>query len=106
MLCRSCTRGQCRSLSTEQSRIEIECPVCDGEGCEQCKDGSFELDGCPNSFCSAMVNAIDMFELFSKGLPPISGGVLDQSVSFVHAARFFESEESKVRNERSSRDPD
>ena len=47
-----------------------------------------------------------MFDLFEKGLPPISGGVLDQSVSFIHAAQFFESEESKVRNDRSSRNPD
>lgn len=106
LLCRSCTRGHCRSLSTEHSRVEIECPVCDGAGCDQCDNGVFAVDGCPNAFCSSMVTPIDLFELFGKGLPPISGGVLDQSASFVHASQFFESEELKVRNERSSRNPD
>ena len=106
MLCRSCTKGKCTSLSTEESRIEIECPVCDGCGCEECKDGAFELDGCPNSFCSKIVQSIDLIDLFGKGLPPITGGVLDQSASFIEAARCFESEEGKVRNERSSRNPD
>lgn len=106
MLCRSCTRGACRSLSTEDSRVEIECPVCDGEGCDQCDDGVFELDGCPNRFCSKIVPSLDLFDLFEKGLPPVEGGVLDQSVSFVEAARFFESEECKVRNDRVSRHSD
>lgn len=53
-----------------------------------------------------MVTAIDMIDLFGKGLPPRTGGVLDQAASFVQAARFFEGEENKVRNERSSRNPD
>lgn len=53
-----------------------------------------------------MVQPIDMFDLFQKGLPPVTGGVLDQSVSFVNASRWFENEEAKVRNERSSRNPD
>lgn len=106
MLCRTCTHGTCRSLSTEESRIEIECPTCDGAGCDQCNDGVYELDGCPNAVCSKMVQPIDMFDLFQKGLPPVTGGVLDQSVSFVNASRWFENEEAKVRNERSSRNPD
>ena len=106
MLCRSCTRGHCRSLSDSLSTIEIECPVCDGTGCEDCSNGVFPIDGCPNSFCAAMVTPIDLFDMFGKGLPPIAGGVLDQAVSFVHAAQFFAGEENKVRNDRSSRNPD
>ena len=106
MLCRSCTQGACRSLSTAESRIEIECPVCDGEGCKECHNGLYELDGCPNSYCSKIVSSLDLFDLFHKGLPPIAGGVLDQSASFIEASRFFELEEVKVRNERSSRNPD
>jgi hypothetical protein len=96
----------CRSLSTAESRVEIECPVCDGDGCEECNDGVFELDGCPNSFCSPIVRSLDLFDLFEKGLPPVAGGVLDQSQSFVEASQFFESEEGKVKHERSSRNPD
>lgn len=93
-------------MSTAESRLEIECPACEGVGCDECRDGVFELDGCPNRFCSKIVPSIDLFDLFGKGLPPIAGGVLDQSASFIEASRYFENEEAKVRNERSSRDPD
>ena len=96
----------CRSLSTAESRVEIECPICDGCGCEECSDGVFQIDGCPNSFCSPIVGSLDLFDLFKKGLPPVAGGVLDQSQSFVEASQFFEAEEGKVRYERSSRNPD
>ena len=105
MLCRSCAPGHCRSLSTEQERIEIECPSCEGHGCKNCKDGSFEIDGCPNAFCSGIVSTLDMIDLFAKGLPPVSGGMLDQSVSFINAARLLESEERRVQNERIGRNP-
>jgi hypothetical protein len=106
MLCRSCTPGRCNSLSTEENKIEVECPVCDGVGCSHCTDGVFPLNGCPNAFCGKMVTLIDVIDLFGKGLPPVAGGTLDQSVSFIQAAAFFESEERKVRNERSSRNSD
>lgn len=106
MLCRSCTPGRCNSLSTEENRIEIECPVCDGVGCSHCTEGVFPLNGCPNAFCGKMVTLIDVIDLFGKGLPPVAGGTLDQSVSFIQAVSFFENEERKVRNERSSRNSD
>ena len=106
MLCRYCTRGTCRSLCTADNRVEVECPLCDGDGCKECQDGTFELDGCPNSFCSQIISSLDLFELFQKGLPPIVGGVLDQSIGFIEAAQFFQAEEGKVRYERSCRNPD
>ena len=77
--------------------ILIECPTCSGLGCESCSDGDFSIDGCPNSFCSEMVPAIEMIELFAQGLPPVSGGSLDQSAWFVAAARQFKSEEAQAK---------
>jgi hypothetical protein len=53
-----------------------------------------------------MVTLIDLCDLFGKGMPPIAGGTLDQSASFVNAVQFFDNEERKVRNERSSRNSD
>jgi hypothetical protein len=99
-LCRSCSVNKCRSLSTKESRVAIECPSCDGHGCSECNGGHFEIDGCPNSFCSSVVDSLDVFDLWEKGVPPIAGGTLDQSVSFIRAARFFDSEERRVRNAR------
>jgi hypothetical protein len=103
MICRSCTRGQCRDISEKPNLLEIECPSCNGGGCEDCQDGVFAIEGCPNSYCRSIVTSIDLIDLFGKGMPPINGGVLDQSASFIDAVQFFESEERKVANDRSSR---
>jgi hypothetical protein len=40
--------------------------------------------------------------MWGKGIPPVAGGVLDQSASFVKAVHWFEAEERKIRNDRSS----
>jgi hypothetical protein len=45
------------------------------------------------------VSAVSLFEMFEKGLPPVTGGVLDQSAWFVEAARFFEHQESQLKAE-------
>lgn len=102
MLCRSCTRGECRSQGTEQEPVEIECPVCDGSGCDECEEGFFTLTQCPNTFCNSVVTTLDVIDMWNKGLPPVAGGVLDQSASFVKAVHWFDAEERKVRNDRSS----
>ena len=101
-MCKDCTGSQCKDIGTKELPIEIECPNCNGIGCDRCVDGVFELDGCPNKYCSSVVNAIDLFELFAKGLPPISGGALDQSANFIQASRYFENEERRVKHERRS----
>lgn len=88
-------------MGTPKEQIEIECPQCNGGGCGECGDrGAFVVEGCPNDFCQGIGTAISLFELFEKGLPPIAGGSLDQSVSFVQAAAFFGSEERRIEIER------
>lgn len=83
----------------------MQCPSCNGLGCKECKDGYFEIDGCPNAYCRGTIDAIDLFDLFAKGIPPIAGGALDQASSFIGASQFFSNEERRVKNERISRDP-
>jgi len=102
-LCRSCTGGKCRNIGTAKEQIEIECPLCNGGGCGECEDrGAFVVEGCPNDFCQGIGPSITLFDLFEKGLPPIVGGALDQSVSFVQAAAFFSNEERRIEIERIS----
>lgn len=86
---------------TENEPLEIECPECDGLGCDACSDGSIRIDGCPNVYCSTIAPVINIIELFEKGLPPIVGGVLDQSASFLTAAKFYDHEEQLAKAERS-----
>lgn len=83
----------------------MQCPSCNGTGCKDCDGGYFDFDGCPNTYCSGAIDAIDLFDLFEKGLPPVSGGMLDQAASFIGAAQYFGNEERRVKNERSSRNP-
>jgi hypothetical protein len=89
-LCRNCTGKKCHDIGTEAEPIDLQCPACDGEGCEECTDGWFKLDGCPNRYCRTVVPAIELIDLFEKGLPPVSGGVLNQSASFLNAAKYFD----------------
>ncbi len=77
----------------------MECPACDGEGCEECDDGQYKVIGCPNAYCREVIPAVNMVDLFEKGLPPIAGGVLDQAAWFIDCVRVFANEESLARAE-------
>jgi hypothetical protein len=46
-----------------------------------------------------MAPAIDLFDMAEKGILPVAGGSLDQSVSFIKACQFFTNEEARVRND-------
>lgn len=94
-LCRSCRPGYCADAES----VEIECPDCRGQGCDGCNEGMLQIRGCPNRFCSSVVPAVELIDMFGKGLPPVSGGTLDQSVSFLEAARFLTNEEQRIRND-------
>lgn len=43
-----------------------------------------------------------MAELTAKGMPPVSGGTLEQSNWFMQAATFFWNEETRIENEKIS----
>jgi len=47
------------------------------------------------------VPTLNLIELFEKGLPPITGGVLDQSASFLTAAKYYSQEEQLAKAEAS-----
>lgn len=100
MLCRHCSDKECKDKGTNNEPIEIECPACNGGGCDQCTQGHFRVDGCPNRFCDGMGQFIELVDLFGEGLPPIAGGALDQAASFLEAARRFKTEETKAKAER------
>jgi hypothetical protein len=54
--------------------------------------GDFRIEGCPNKFCGDVAETIPLINFFYKGLPPVAGGVLDQTTKFVNAARYFQNE--------------
>lgn len=95
-VCKSC-RSKCHELPTEHERLEIECPTCNGGGCDECEDGYVEIKECPKKYCSEVIPALDLIDFFGKGMPPVAGGTLDQTVSFLQAARQLQSDEAYLK---------
>lgn len=55
---------------------------------------------CPLEYAGEDVwEAIEMAGFFDKGLPPVHGGVLDQTQIFLDAARFIWAEQARWRAE-------
>lgn len=110
LLCRHCSDKECKDKGTDHEPIEIECTACNGSGmqgteehkkpCDQCQDGVFRVQGCPNRYCDGMGQFIELVDLFDEGLPPVAGGALDQAASFLEAARRFKTEEQRAKAER------
>jgi len=50
-----------------------------------------------------MAPLIPLADLFAKGIPPVSGGVLDQSAWFIQASRILERDEETIKAERNNR---
>lgn len=98
-LCRHCRGRSCRDESTEEQPIELECPECDGEGCEHCDDGWFRLVGCPSAYVSELGRPLKLVDLFEKGIPPVAGGALDQTAWFLNFHRRCNQEESRIQAE-------
>lgn len=94
-LCRDCDK-ECRDKGTEFEPILIECPSCGGSGCGNCEHGQISILGCPNAACDGLSQAIELIDFFHKGQMPITGGVMDQSASFVEAARQLKNDENLI----------
>lgn len=77
----------------------MDCPACEGGGCPVCRgSGWIEVTACPLTVLPPEVwEVLDLAETFRRGLPPVAGGVLDQSAWFVAAARFVWAEQDRWR---------
>ena len=96
-VCRGCSDRKCVDKGTETQPIQIECPSCNGGGCDGCDDGYVSIIGCPNEFCRDIVPAVNLADLFDKGLPPVAGGALDQAAWFINATRILNNDEATIK---------
>jgi hypothetical protein len=99
MLCKHCTPGRCCDLPTANEPIILACPHCDDRGCKHCDDkGTFQIKECPNKYCGELIDVFGVSEMFAKGIPPISGGLLDQAAWFIdfHRSQQIEDEKAKA----------
>lgn len=60
------------------------------------------INGCPNNYCKDMIPAIQLIDLFEKGVMPVAGGALDQSAWFLSAARCLANEDAAMKREAST----
>lgn len=78
--------------------LRIECPDCEGVGCEKCgNDGHFYISDCPKKEIDR--NTLDLIrfsELAKANNWPCSGGMLSQSINFLTAHEYYTSERNKV----------
>lgn len=98
-LCRTCKRGKCTDAPTPLSGYDINCPTCEGLGCEHCdKRGTVSIEACPQSLLDHETwELLHYAELYKKGLPPVSGGALDQGAKFSYCATHIWHEQSRLR---------
>jgi hypothetical protein len=81
--------------------VSIACSSCNEAGCDECgQTGYIELTGCPKEMIDrGLLRAIRMADLMKQGLPPVAGGVLDQSAWFVSFYECFRSEQNRAEAE-------
>jgi len=81
--------------------VSIACSSCNEAGCDECgQSGYVELTGCPKEMIDrGLLRAIRMADLMKQGLPPVAGGVLDQSAWFVSFYECFKSESNRAEAE-------
>jgi hypothetical protein len=73
----------------------MTCPNCEGKGCNECKEGKIDIIQCPLELITNDIwQAIYFAELYEKGLPPVAGGALEQTKSFLDAAQFIMNEKA------------
>lgn len=74
--------------------MSIACLSCNEAGCDDCDGrGYVDLTECPKQMIDRKtLRAIRMADLMREGLPPVAGGVLDQSAWFVSFYECFRGE--------------
>lgn len=88
---------------TPESSADIECPSCDGEGCEECQDGYFTITECPAKFIgSELIQDIQIVSACEHHLPVV-GGLLDQSAWWFELKETLRREENRIQDDQSKR---
>ena len=97
LICERCTAKHC---AEKDEQLEIQCPACEGSGCEECQGGHFLLQGCPQVFVRPLYDAIQVVDWWrKKNVLPVAGGTLDQSTSFLNFCDAVEREDALVKAE-------
>jgi hypothetical protein len=93
-VCDKCN-SKCVDEPSEAEPLLLRCTRCNGDGCGECEDGYVRVTGCPYRMIPEDV--ADLFKYYDDtkaGLPPVHGGGLDQTQSFINACRIVRAEDA------------
>jgi hypothetical protein len=95
--CSACTARHCVDEPT------VDEPIC----LPMRGEAPLEITQCPNRFCGENARqAVRLANLTRKGLPPVAGGALDQTQSFISALELIWAEQAEYRREKKVIDSD
>lgn len=81
---------------SEKFPADIECPLCNGEGCEHCDEGWYSVTQCPSEYIGPqMISDIRIVAASDTHLP-VAGGLFDQSAYWFELRGLLKSEEDRV----------
>jgi len=93
--------ADCKNKPTALLPWRIDCVACQGKGsCSVCNNtGKHNITDCPLVYIDRDVwDTIRLVSFWQHGIPPVAGGSLDQSWSFIEAASFVTNEETYWKN--------
>ena len=95
--------GRCQNIVTHDQPAEIQCPGCEGAGCDECVNGYFLVTECPSNYIgSELIGDIRIVSASEQHLP-VAGGLLDQSAWWFQLRERLKSEEYRIQEEQSKR---
>jgi len=91
-------------MPSETLPVKIRCVLCNDGGVEDCPQcdgsGQMKITECPEKLITDDIwEAIEASSFWEKGIPPVAGGMLDQTHIFIMAARIIISEQQYWKNE-------
>lgn len=94
-VCKDCRPGRCVDAPTEAEPLLLRCTACDGEGCGECDGGHVAVTACPRRSVPLPVwHLLTAVDRLAKGMPPVTGGWLDQAECFMQGVDLVRSEEA------------
>jgi hypothetical protein len=82
---------------------EIQCPVCEGDGCNHCSGGWYEITECPSKYIGTeLIDDIRIVTASEQHLP-VAGGLLDQSAWWFELRQSLQAEERRIQDEKDRR---
>lgn len=82
---------------------DVQCPECEGDGCEYCDEGFFKLTECPSRYIgNELISDIQIVSASEHHLP-VAGGLLDQSAWWFELRDRLKRDEMQIKAEREQR---